>query len=694
QGALMDIELQRELLIHRFGVSPRDVFTLVDAEATTQKILEAIQVHLADQVRPGDTVLFHFSGLGSQVHLTGQLNTGYLPTLVTADSQLPSAEDPAIQDLFEETLSQALSSLQGVRVITILDASSAEPRMSPFQGNFRVRSRLSAVNGEWQTTTNARFKKPDKAADTLSANWPGLLLRASKPGLPALEGDWHGFSAGVFTYALTQQIWRSSPAQRQQWVFRHTQRLMETWTGAKVSPQLQGQGATKGKSDLLISGVIPQLAADGIVKTVDSVNKNALLWLGGLPVHLLPYCNLGLRLRPLPSLPGLAAVPTGTVLIKAIENLKAKAEFLDTDSLPTGTPLVEVERRLPREIALTVALDPALERIERVDATSALAALPDITTTASGEQQADCLFGRLNALNPLLGTSNAIGQKLEGVILAKTEPVVAYNGYGLFSPDRTLLPGTATEEDEAVKTAVGRLSLPLHTLLAVKVLRLTENAVSSQLPLRLTLETLEPASTLLTFEETLRSHQFSEFSSTHREKRILNTRGGGSNQKFRIQLLNLGEQPLYYLLVSVMEQSRFSIYCPIPAENTGSPEATTTDLLAEASRLPPGDILKFPKLAGNSLSLQQLQSAEIFAIACTKPFYETWKTIRMSEFQQLSDRFASMPDPLPVTKAVLRDLHYASESDPSTTLTSQESMFVLRSHAWATLFLRSPITLT
>ena len=690
RGAVMDVELQRELLIHRFGVAPTDIVTLVDHQATQQSILEAIQGHLVDQAQPGDRVVFHFSGLGSQVPVSGRLEADYLPTLVTADGELPDTANPVIHDLFEETLAQALGNLQGVQVMTVLDASSTAAWESPIQGNFRVRSRPTVPAGEWRAETDILFKAPRKTTEKLSATWPGLLWRASRPGMPALEGNWDGFSAGVFTYALTQQIWSSFPAQRQQWIFHHAERTMETWTGAKVSPQLRGQASIKGKDDLLAVGDVPQPAANGIVKTIDTASKTATLWLGGLPASLLPYCNLGLRLKPLPALPGLAAVPSGTVSVKTVEGLRAKATLLDTNSLPAGTPLIEIERRLPREVSLTVALDPDLERIERVDATSALAALPYITTTAPGEQQADCLFGRLKTTDPIGQVAGASVRPQNEVEIAEADPPPTQSGYGLFSPNHTLIPGTLTEEDEAVKTAVGRLNTPLKNLLAVKVLRLTANPASSQLPLRLILETREASSKLLAVEETLRSRQISGANSAPREKLGLNAYIRGRNQKFRLQLTNLGQQPLYYLIVSVVDKNLLSVYCP-PLETTSSAEQPPQIPAADVSQLLPGETLRFPRLEDNSLSFQQLQSAEIFAIACTQPFYETWKAIQTPEFRQLSDRLASIPDPLPLTTAILSDLDRASQQTTTSSSPSQESVVSLSSNVWATLSLQSPI---
>ena len=415
------------------------------------------------------------------------------------------------------------------------------------------------------------------------------------------------------------------------------------------------------------------------------VNQSANLWLGGLSTALLPYCTLGLRLQPLPALPGLASVPRGTLTIKVLKGLRAKAELSDAASLSAGTPLVEIERRLPRDISLTVALDPTLERIERVDATSALSGLSAMTTTAPGEQQADCLFGELNLEQLNRGTDTDV-QDVDKAMEPQPGAVIVQAGYGLFSPNHTLIPGTAPKESEAVKKAVGRLSEALQNLLTVKILRLTANSMSSQLPNRFSLETTESTSQSVAIEETLRARQFARTGSA---QRIALGSASSGGTKFRMRLHNLGQSSLYYLVISVAEKSRLFVYCP-PQEFTTTPDQTTVEVFAESSQLAPGVQLVCPKQPENALLQQQLQSAELFVIASIQPFYETWKAIQTPEFRQSSDRLASIPDTLPVAKAILDDLNRASLEQDESQSSTQESLVTLRSRAWATLVMQSP----
>lgn len=68
-GCLTDVELQKELLIHRFGFLSSDILTLTEEQASREVIEAAISEHLIKQVKTDDVVVFHFSGYGTRVQL-------------------------------------------------------------------------------------------------------------------------------------------------------------------------------------------------------------------------------------------------------------------------------------------------------------------------------------------------------------------------------------------------------------------------------------------------------------------------------------------------------------------------------------------------------------------------------------------------------------------------------------------------
>ena len=82
-GSINDIEDMRQVLIGKFDFPPENIVVLKDAQATHAGIMQAIQTHLIAKARPGDIVVFEFSGHGSQMRdVTGKKASGLDETIV------------------------------------------------------------------------------------------------------------------------------------------------------------------------------------------------------------------------------------------------------------------------------------------------------------------------------------------------------------------------------------------------------------------------------------------------------------------------------------------------------------------------------------------------------------------------------------------------------------------------------------
>ncbi|MCY7272754.1 MAG: caspase family protein [Phormidesmis sp. CAN_BIN44] len=134
-GCLTDVDLQRELLIHRFGFQPSDILTLTDRQATRSQIETAFIGHLVTPSKAGDGVVFHFSGHGSLLNLGASAEDSQTSLVTIDDSDVNSIRDR----LPEDTLLLLLKSLPTDQVTTILDTGYAYPGTN-LQGSLRVRS--------------------------------------------------------------------------------------------------------------------------------------------------------------------------------------------------------------------------------------------------------------------------------------------------------------------------------------------------------------------------------------------------------------------------------------------------------------------------------------------------------------------------------------------------------------------------
>ncbi|MBL9076790.1 MAG: caspase family protein [Planctomycetes bacterium] len=117
-GAVHDTERVRTLLRERFGFRDADVRVLTDAAATHEAIVRAFDEHLLRQARPGDRVVFWFSGHGSHTFDASGLESAKADasggtaadnTLVTHDSRARDLD--GAYDLVDDELHALLTAL-------------------------------------------------------------------------------------------------------------------------------------------------------------------------------------------------------------------------------------------------------------------------------------------------------------------------------------------------------------------------------------------------------------------------------------------------------------------------------------------------------------------------------------------------------------------------------------------------------
>ncbi|HEY9725264.1 MAG TPA: caspase family protein, partial [Chroococcales cyanobacterium] len=569
-GCVTDVELQRELLIHRFGFKPSDILTLTDTEASRETIETAFVEHLTEQAKAGDVVVFHFSGYGSRVKMSEESQPDrpvrLQNTLVPVDGIVPSKGAPVANDLLEDTLVLLLRSLATDRVTTVLDTSHTDAGVV-LKGNLRVRSSPNPPAelpspGElaFQEQLRLRTTSLAKPLAKLENRMPGIVLTAAGPSQSATEAQWHGFSAGLFTYALTQHLWQATPATTIQISLSRAAGAVNQLVGKEQQPRLVDRKSLQQPLLAYYLPSDPSIGADGVVTSVEDSGRTAYLWLAGIPAVVLEYYgnnslfslspaktiqdelkvegeasntvpNADARLRsPLASSgsmgepstladastqtsPSPATLDKAKLQIRSKEGLTARARIVDAsgaDSYPlqVGQLVREAIRVLPRTLSLTVALDTGLERIERVDATSAFATVPFVSSVVvAGEQPADYLFGKATLPQADSSTSsNAIANSAT-IRTEGTETSASLGGYGLFYLGHEPIRNTTGEAGEAVKSAINRLTPKLATLLAAKLLRLTANEGSSRLGVRASLELIDAQPMVVMQRETLRASE-------------------------------------------------------------------------------------------------------------------------------------------------------------------------------------------
>lgn len=712
KGCLTDVELQRELLLDRFGFRASDVLILTDQQATRHNIETAFMTHLVEQARPNDVIVFHYSGYGRHVRL-GLAGDGIARgpkkqiALVPADSPLSRVPGvPRVNDLLEETLFLLLRSLLTDQVTTILDTSYSYPVS---HGNLQIRTQprfespkaqLAEAEMAFQEQLLSRvdFSREQVAAQLRSRQLPGVILAAAGAGQFAAEAQWQGFSSGLFTYGLTQQLWQTTPKTTLRVSFTQAITAVQQRAGKGQQPELTGQ-----KSRQRLAAYAPALGvgADGAVTAI-AEDGRVTLWLGGLPVEVLEQysANSILTLRPAPGqsrvLPATSPNPQATdpaeitgeatpttqlrrIQLNSVSGLSAEGRCLPesttqgvTVPVQVGQLVQEAIRVLP-QTSLTIALDASLERIERVDATSAFSAMLQISCVEAGEP-ADYLFAK-ETETPLLQVRPENGPWHSLI----NNSSVSQSRYGLFFLGGSPISNTLGEVGEAIKAAVWRLTPKLQALLANKLLGLTINENSSCLGISATLETIAPQPQVLVRQQTSRAPWQSKgvaSSPAKAEAGALLTIPAGSRIRYRVH--NYSDRPVYAVLLGL--DSGVNAFAFYPVAETG-PEAKP---LLRNELISPGETLVIPETSDafewgihgpTGLSTTYL-------ILSREPLNQT--LARLEVLRQNSDPqpIAALPNFLVVAQSVLQDLHEASVASHPAGLRNQ---IVLDVNTWATL---------
>lgn len=704
-GCVTDVELQRELLLYRFGFRDADILTLTDQQATRQNIETAFQTHLVEQAKAGDVVVFHFSGYGGLVGAGTGLDDAQT-SLVPFDGVL--ADDALTEqanDILTSTLFLLLKSLPTSQVTTVLDSSYGYTG-DGLQGNFRVRSRPSLTLEQpseaelaFQTQLLNQLKIAPEKLQKLLEQMPGVVLAAAEPHVApqrfsetaiaqkAFESQWNGFSAGLLTYALTQTLWQAVPPT--------TVNLSLSRVGGTIAQQSQTQPVVSGQKnrDLTLSPYYISLpvgsGADGVITGIEEGGKTIRLWLGGLPMAVLDRYEPGsiftvVANERLPQTPAILPLPM-RLQLSSRDGLTAKARLcctsddgIEREALPVqvGQLIQEEVRVLPRNFNLTVALDGSLERIERVDAISAFSAIPKVSSVLVGES-ADYLFGKVLPAE-LQPTQVAALPSANVPSLVVTHQ----DSYGLFSPGRSAILSTVGSKGEAVKSAVKRLAPALQTLLATKLLSLTANENSSRLDLNARLETLDPGQVLIQ-QTTGRSPNSSVINSkqTSGARAGIPTVSMGSRIQYRVR--NDSDRPVYILLLGIEADGKaIAFYTDLVPLTEDRAEASNP--LKQAT-IAPGETLILPRSSTSVPWVVRGASGwnETLLICSTTPFTQTFAVLAEnlhpgSEVQSIRQ----LSNPLDIAQAVLQDLNQTSDS-VAQSISSDN--YVLNVNHWATL---------
>lgn len=217
RGPLNDVRMISEVLTDRYGFPNQNITILTDENATRQKIVDAFHRQLINQSQPGDTVVFYFSGHGSQV----TDNNGDEPpdgdgldeVLCPYDIEFKGGKNLILDD----ELGNWLRAVADRNVVVIIDSCHSG-------GGFRLPNTLQE---RFIPITDYR---PNPAAFNRSrgADVPDqvVALTASKEHQRSYEVRFDSGFFGVFSYGLHDAM-RKKQLCSYEVLFRHAEGVVE-----------------------------------------------------------------------------------------------------------------------------------------------------------------------------------------------------------------------------------------------------------------------------------------------------------------------------------------------------------------------------------------------------------------------------------------------------------------------------------
>ena len=525
-GAITDIELQKQLLIHRFGFNSNDVHTLPNEKATRLNILDAFEEYLYEPARTNDVIVFHFSGHGDRVlesalmrDFTNRLegrsciddgdgSSQICKNTAIAPFRYDEAGADTVQDIMGHTLLLMRTALarKTDNVTFVLDCCFAGGGK---RGNAMMRSledptitsitpRIADIEWEYQQSWLERLNmsEDDFVRAIKSPTGPGFFAGAAGKRQYAADYPFEGFVAGAFTYLLTQHLWQNTsplstmiPA-----ISSSLSRLQNHDQTPEYEPDLSTSRSLANKTIYHITPSAPP--AEAII-TGYKADDRLELWLGGLDPQRLVAFDQGTTFSILDSQTR-ASVGEVRQIAGTRDGLFAQGELVsetlkqsrfkqgnsvDKAAELTSRLLQEKTRGIPDVVVLKIALDDTLTSAEQDYAITALgqSASFEVFPTAVG-QSAHVLLGRY---------TEAIAHRLVAGSTS-TLPTPAVSSIGVFSPTQVpILAGSFGPENESIEAAIERLRSRFISLHIGRMLALMVNRQSSKIDIDVTIKSAD-----------------------------------------------------------------------------------------------------------------------------------------------------------------------------------------------------------
>lgn len=494
EGCITDVEMQRELLVHRFGFNPNDVLEVKDAQATREGILTAFNEHLIKQAKPGDVVVFHYSGHGSRVRDPNPIgddpfNSTMVPIDRPADSVTGSAN--SVPDIMGHTLFLLMSAIPTENLTVVLDSCYSGGGK---RGNVVVRAaRLkrgvtldaSPEEFEYQKQLLSKLElSQDEFRDRRHKGVAkGVVIASARRDQEAADAEFEGFHAGAFTYLLTRYLWQESSNSSFDTVFVNlARRTKDVAMSSNIiqNPEFEEKPGSNNGSKPLYFLEKKRPAAEAVIQKV--TGDRVEFWLGGIASQSLE----AFKDAAIFSIIDDEGREQGQIKQESRVGLVGYGKVISTSQsgiVKEGTLLRELVRGMPTDLTLRIGVNDILGA-EKAQVLAALQKQKRIEPVAV-EQRAvtDYLLGRVTQ-------EDFQSWQKQGV--SNPPPVGAL---GLFTSTQVPVSDSFGRVGESAENGVLRLRPRFKVLLIGRILKSLVNGDSSQLNVTTSIQAVDSKET-------------------------------------------------------------------------------------------------------------------------------------------------------------------------------------------------------
>lgn len=631
-GCVTDTELQYQLLVHRFGFNPKDILIVNDNTAikpTREGILQSFEEHLIKQAKPGDVVVFHYSGHGSRVK---DLDTadGLNSTFVPIDRAVKQVGDQLeVSDIMGRTLFLLMSAIKTDNFTAVLDSCHSGGGK---RGNSRVRAIRSGGGVAIPSQMELEYQKQWLGKLNLSSEdfklrrlaiAKGTVIASANRSQFAIDASFPGFKAGVFTYYMTKYLWQQTGDTYLTSAIADIS--LRTTRDHDQDPEVECKATCKaGDTDnKALFYDLPSTVTSAEAAIIKVEGQQATFWMGGIDANNALGKDSIFAIVDKKDGKSLA-----TLRLDQRNGLTAKGTLIEGDAseIKEGALLREEVRGIPNDLSLNIGIDPSLGNVANIQ--KALQGINRLKAVELGTGEVDFILSKVEEVDrPKLQRS------------LTTAPALA--SIGLFSTSKErAIDDSFGIAGESPEVAIGRLQSKFKLLLASKVLQSLLNPQSSKLNVQVNIHPVGRAGQTFGRAGTSRS------SNTVATKAIDFSQKVKPGTNLQVSIKNSEKQDIYVGVLAVSSAGDMTLLYPLDYSAA-----------EDASLLKSGDTLQVPRAGRDKFDFEVQGPAgtfDVLVLASVQPLRNALKGL--NKIQGRSGELRTIGDPEETINGLLGDL--------------------------------------